>query len=124
MADGTPADDPSKRDQASTDDSSGDGAIRLPRRRQSASEEAAASDAPGNPMPDEPGDRIVVPRRRPEFHPESQAEIYYGSKAGSRYARLTRARERRFERGDVAGTIRATEAAEAPRTPTGRLWRL
>ncbi len=82
------------------------------------SDRAAADEA------EAPRPRAVrVPRRRPEFNPESQAEIYQGSKPGSRYARLTRARERRFERGDIAGTIRATQVADAPRTLTGRVWR-
>ncbi|HEX5478607.1 MAG TPA: amino acid permease [Dehalococcoidia bacterium] len=52
-----------------------------------------------------------------------QAEIYRGSKPGSRYARLTRTRERAFERGDIAGTVRATAFADVPRTATGRAWR-
>ncbi|MDP9237042.1 MAG: APC family permease [Chloroflexota bacterium] len=62
-------------------------------------------------------------RRRPEFNPESQAEIHQGSKPGTRYARMTRVRERRFERGDTAGTIRATEVADMPRSGAGRVWR-
>ncbi len=50
-------------------------------------------------------------------------EIHHGSKPGSRYARLTRTRERTFERGDVAGTIRATQVADLPRSQGGRVLR-
>ncbi len=63
------------------------------------------------------------PRQRPEFHPESQAEIYRGAKPGSRYAKMTRASERQFERGEQEGTIRATQRADVPRTAVGRGWR-
>ena len=104
------------------------GAIRLPRRDrshdQSPRQDSAAPAQSADDAPADASEHIGPPRRRPEFKPESQAEIYYGSKPGTRYARLTRVRERRFERGEVEGTIRATQAAEAPRTLTGRFWRI
>ena len=125
--DDTPNEVPPEGQPPRPDDRSRSGAIRLPRRARTpgnpppdgAVEEHEADDAPEGAA-----EHIRLPRRRPEFHPESQAEIYYGSKLGSRYARLTRSRERRFERGDTEGTLRATQAAETPRTLAGRLWRL
>jgi amino acid transporter len=50
-------------------------------------------------------------------------EIVRGAKPGSRYARVTRAGERRFERGAEEGTFRATDRATAPRSGAERLWR-
>ncbi|HEY7801918.1 MAG TPA: APC family permease [Dehalococcoidia bacterium] len=55
--------------------------------------------------------------------PDAQAEIHRGHLPGSRYARLTRTRQRTFERGGVEGNLRATQAADVPRTASGRLWR-
>jgi len=110
------------------DDRAG-GAIRLPRRPRTSGEHPdPPPDGPPTPPrePREPPDareRIKLPRRQPDFNPESQAEIYYGSKPGTRYARLTRVGARRFERGETEGTIRATQVADLPRTLTGRLWR-
>ncbi len=124
-SDDKPSQPPPEGPPPRADDRSRGGSIRLPRRTRDAGDHENA--APPLPAPEradeEAGERIRLPRRRPEFNPDSQAEIYYGSKLGSRYARLTRVHERRFERGETEGTIRATEAAEAPRTPTGRLWR-
>ena len=88
-----------------------------------------AEPPPTRPQPLEPpkapiGDRgrVRLPRRT-EFSPESQAEIHTGSKPGTRYARMTRSRERRFERTEVGGVLRATAVADQPRTRAGRLWR-
>jgi amino acid transporter len=55
-------------------------------------------------------------RRQPQYLPESQTEIYYGTKPGSRYARLTRTRDRSFQRDGRADTILATAVADTPRT--------
>ncbi|MBF6599905.1 MAG: APC family permease [Dehalococcoidia bacterium] len=55
--------------------------------------------------------------------PDSQTEIHRGHLPGSRYARLTRSRQRTFERGDLEGTVRATPVADVPRTASGRLLR-
>ncbi len=55
--------------------------------------------------------------------PKARRRSTPASKPGTRYARLTRAGERRFERGESEGTLRATHRAEAPRTATGRAWR-
>jgi len=98
--------------------------IRLARHR---NDRPPTPDGPGPEpplQPDELPPRAQAPRRPPEFHPDSQAEIYTGSKPGTRYARLTRVAERRFERGATEGTIRATRRADVPRTTGGRLWRL
>ncbi len=101
-------------------------AIRLPRRPQlPRSLNGSVPGAQEQPAPAAADARPRDPvRQRPEFNAESQAEIYHGSKPGSRYARMTRVRERRFERGESVDTIRATSVADLPRTPTGRVWRV
>lgn len=91
---------------------------------------AAGGDAPsssgGGERPrdasseDERGERIRIPRRAATD--VEQTEILRGAKAGSRYARRVRARDRRFERGDIEGTIRATDIATAPRTGLQAFW--
>ena len=65
---------------------------------------------------------VRVPRRSQPAEPE-QSEMVRGAKPGSRYARLIRAGERRFQPADQTGTIRATERATAPRTRAERFWR-
>jgi amino acid transporter len=100
--------------------------VRHPRPTPDADSAGAARERTPRPdtnAPDE-REREAAPRRRPEFNPESQTEIYYGTKPGTRYARLTRVGERRFERGETQGTIRATEVADLPRTAAGRALRL
>ena len=64
-----------------------------------------------------------MPRERSEFRAETQTEIHRGSKPGTRYARLTRSRERAFARGAGEGSIRATTVADRPRTVVGQFWR-
>src|SRR5438105_3449051 len=59
----------------------------------------------------------------PDRLPDAGAEIHHGSKPGSRYARLTRTRERTFERGITEGTLRATAVVDVPRSQGGRFWR-
>ncbi|HEX5478606.1 MAG TPA: APC family permease [Dehalococcoidia bacterium] len=65
---------------------------------------------------------VRVPRRAQPAEPE-QSEMVRGAKPGSRYARLIRAGERRFQPADATGTIRVTERATAPRTRAERFWR-
>jgi len=65
--------------------------------------------------------RVRVPRQGQD-HVE-QTEIVRGAKPGSRFARMVRAGERRFERGDEEGTYLATDRATAPRTRAGFFWR-
>ena len=103
----------------------GNGAIRLRRQRREPSADATPdAAAPQRSLHyTEPAPRTAAPRRAPEYRPDSQAEIYTGSKPGTRYARLMRAGDRRLERGESEGTLRATYRAETPRTATGRLWR-
>jgi amino acid transporter len=69
--------------------------------------------AKGTPAPDA--------RRQPQYMPESQAEIYYGTKPGSRYARLTRMGDRSFQRDGRPDTMLATAVADTPRTLSGRI---
>ena len=104
-----------------------DARIRLPRGKHTAlpgdPETDSVANADGAERWNTASDREHLPRRAPQYSPETQAEIYQGAKPGDRFARLTRARERRFESGDSAGTIRATSAADTPRTAVGRLAR-
>jgi amino acid transporter len=83
---------------------------------------ASGREAPREPSnEDERGERVRIPRRAATD--VEQTEILRGAKAGSRYARRVRARDRRFERGDIEGTIRATDIATAPRTGLQSFWR-
>jgi hypothetical protein len=65
---------------------------------------------------------VRIPRRAQPAEPE-QSEMVRGAKPGSRYARLIRAGERRFQPVGETGTIRATERATAPRPRAERCWR-
>ncbi len=51
-----------------------------------------------------------------------QHEIVTGRKPGDRFARRVREGERRFQRDQETGTIRATRVATAPRTAAQRAW--
>jgi amino acid transporter len=61
--------------------------------------------------------------RRSAYVPETQTEVIYGHKSGSRYARLARSAQRTFQPGETAHTIVATPVADAPRTFSEGLWR-
>ena len=65
--------------------------------------------------------RVRVERQRALPDMEA-AEIVKGQKPGTRFARRVREGHRRFERGEDAGTFRATERATAPRTSAQRFW--
>lgn len=125
----SPADNDGKTDKGGGPPPSGSQTIRLPRPEP----RPDAHESPSHSNPTSSNSREAAAERRqregPErsridYNPESQAEIYHGSKPGSRYARLTRTRERRFERGVTAGSIRATELADRPRTFAGKILRL
>jgi len=68
--------------------------------------------------------RVRVPRTRQAPTPaEIEAtEIVRGAKPGSRYARVTRAGDRRFHVREE-GVLTATERATAPRSTAERVWR-
>ena len=83
-------------------------------------ERAATNADDGREPPPEPT-RVRV--TRPQQDDVEQTEIVRGAKPGSRFARRIRVGERRFERGDEAGTYRATERATAPSTRFGHFWR-
>lgn len=72
------------------------------------------------PPPPDDRARYRVPRDATAVEP---TEIVRGAKPGTRFARRVRAGERRFERGDDAGTFRATSIATAPRSGAERFWR-
>lgn len=116
-----PADAPAEADRTQEPRSK---RVRLPRDRRRGGQ---AASEPEREQTEEPRPRRPAPdaesRPQPEFHPETQAEIYRGAKPGTRYARMTRARERAFERAGAEGTIRATPVVDVPRTFTGRVWR-
>jgi amino acid transporter len=84
----------------------------------------------GRASPDAPAGRdgraepshLRIARPGPQQDVE-QTEIVRGAKPGSRFARMVRAGERRFERGEEEGTYRATAVATAPRTRAGLIWR-
>jgi len=112
---------------AGADEAAGERAAGKPTERPAGLPAAASGGGGGEgqarpPAARELSERYRVPRPG-TFNVESQAEIHRGSKPGTRYARMTRAAERRFERGSGAGTIRATPLADTPRTLTARLWR-
>ena len=83
--------------------------------------DGAATDA-SSPEPPAPPS-FLVPRTRRAAPRVEASEIVHGHKPGDRFARLTRQRELRFERGAGEGTLRATRIAEAPRTFSGHVWR-
>ncbi len=67
--------------------------------------------------------RAVRIERRGQSLPDVEpAEVVQGAKPGSRYARLVRTHDRRFERGAEEGTFRATRRATAPRTAAQLFW--
>ncbi|MEX0786007.1 MAG: APC family permease [Dehalococcoidia bacterium] len=71
----------------------------------------------------EPDDRLAAQERPEPLTPDLELrEIRQGTKPGSRYVRLTRRRDRPFERLEE-GEYRATEAAIRPRSPAERVWR-
>ena len=77
---------------------------------------------PENLPPEDEPTSLRISRKNPLPHVES-TEIRQGGKPGSRYARRVRTGERRFERGEDEGTVRATAVATAPRTDAQRFWR-
>ena len=62
-------------------------------------------------------------QRASSFDPHSSTEMHQGAKPGSRFARLTRSRQKVFERGGGEGVLVATRLADRPRTIRDRLWR-
>lgn len=127
-ADAQPSEQSSSADNGDRRDGASESVVRLPR----GVHKPRPMERPPTPRPEpretaraerpDAASRVRLPRRT-EFSPESQAEIHTGSKPGTRYARMTRSRERRFERTNVGGVLRATAAADQPRTPAGRLLR-
>jgi amino acid transporter len=104
----------------------------LPDEQRDTAEPEAAPGAAGEPsMQDQSGgtdrdsgvdrSRIRIPRSN--VPSVEGTEILRGAKPGQRRARLIRPGQRRFERGEEEGTIRATDRATAPRTGAERLWR-
>jgi len=72
--------------------------------------------------PPEPS-RVRVPRSGRTPLDVEGTEIVRGAKPGSRYARVVRTGERKFQRGEEEGTFRATDRATAPRSTGERVWR-
>lgn len=89
---------------------------------------------PGSDEPEQPPRQPSPPRTREPSRirlprdggalPEDieQHEIVQGAKPGSKFARRVRAGERRFQKDEETGTIRATRVATAPRTAAQRAW--
>jgi len=67
--------------------------------------------------------RVRVPRSTRAPLDVEGTEILRGAKPGSRYARVMRTGDRKFQRGEEEGTFRATDRATAPRTAGERVWR-
>src|SRR5437773_1867411 len=106
----TPAtDEPDTADQPRRERRAAESIIRRRMRTGGADDERVA------PRPGALGTRVD-----PDRLPDAGAEIHHGSKPGSRYARLTRTRERTFERGVTEGTLRATAVVDVPRSQGGR----
>ncbi len=82
-------------------------------------EPANAARAGESPEPS----RVRVPRSGRTPLDVEGTEIVRGAKPGSRYARVVRTGERKFQRGEEEGTFRATDRATAPRTTGERVWR-
>ncbi|HZP56566.1 MAG TPA: APC family permease [Dehalococcoidia bacterium] len=92
--------------------------------RQPDGHEPAGADPARGPQDAPPeSSRVRIERRRTQIPEVERTELVHGAKPGSRYARRVRAGERRFERIEEEGTIRATERATAPRTPAQQFWR-